>query len=131
MNLKKELDRVFVRDLLVRGIVGINPEERVNRQDVLVNVTLWADTRPAAASDQIEDATNYRTVAKAIIAYIENEQPYLVEKLAADLVRLSFETDERIHAVELSVEKPGAIRFARSVGLTIYRERAEVMGDGG
>jgi len=128
--MKKELDRIFVRDLLVRGIVGINPEERVNRQDVLVNVTLWADTRPAAASDQIEDAINYRTVAKAIIAHIENEQPYLVEKLAADLLRLAFETDERIHAVELSVEKPGAIRFSRSVGLTIYRERAEVVGGG-
>jgi len=129
--MKKELDRIFIRDLLVRGIVGINPEERTNRQDVVVNVTLWADTRPAAASDQIEDAINYRTVAKAIIAYIEQEQPYLAEKLAADLVRLSFETDARIQAIELSVEKVGAIRFAYSVGLTLYRERAEVMTDGG
>jgi len=126
--MKKELDRIFVRDLLVRGIVGINPEERVNRQDVVINVTLWADTRPAAASDQIEDAINYRTVAKAIIAHIEQAQPYLAEKLAADLVRLSFETDTRIQAVELSLEKVGAVRFAHSVGLTLYRERAEVMG---
>ena len=120
------LDRIFIRDLLVRGIVGIKPEERSNRQDILVNVTMWADTRPAAASDDIADAVNYRTVSKAIIAHIEQSEPFLVERLAEDLVKLCFESDGRIEAVELTVEKPGALRFARSVGLTIYRERAEI-----
>jgi FolB domain-containing protein len=117
------LDRILIRDLLVRGIVGINPDERTNRQDILVNVTMWADTRPAAASDDIADAVNYKTVSKAIIAHIEQSSPFLVERLAADLVRLCFESDSRIQAVELTVEKPGALRFARSVGLTIYRQR--------
>lgn len=117
------LDRIFIRDLLVRGIVGINPDERVNRQDILVNVTLWADTRPAAASDEIADAVNYKTVSKAIIAHIEQGEPLLVERLAEALVRLCFESDSRIQAVEMTVEKPGALRFARSVGLMIYRER--------
>lgn len=116
-------DRIFIRDLLVRGIVGINPDERRNRQDILVNVTMWADTRPAAASDDITDAVNYRTVSKAIIAHIEQSEPFLVERLAEELVRLCLESDSRIEAVELTVEKPGALRFARSVGLTIYRER--------
>jgi D-erythro-7,8-dihydroneopterin triphosphate epimerase len=120
------LDRIFIRDLLVRGIVGIKPDERSNRQDILVNVTMWADTRPAAASDEIADAVNYRTVSKAIIAHIEQSEPFLVERLAEDLVRLCFESDGRIEAVELTVEKPGALRFARSVGLTIYRKRAEI-----
>lgn len=121
-----ELDKVFIRDLLVRGIVGINPEERVNRQDVLINATLYADTRQAGASDDIGDAVNYRTAAKAIITYVENEGPLLVERMAADLARICLDTDERIQAIELSVEKPGAVRFARSVGLTIFRRRAEV-----
>jgi len=120
------LDRIFIRDLLVRGIVGIKPDERSNRQDILVNVTMWVDTRPAAASDEIADAVNYRTVSKAIIAHIEQSEPFLVERLAEDLVRLCFESDDRIEAVELTVEKPGALRFARSVGLTIYRKRAEI-----
>ena len=119
------LDRIFIRDLLVRGIVGIKPDERSNRQDILVNVTMWADTRPAASSDDIADAVNYRTVSKAIIAHIEQSEPFLVERLAEELVRLCFESDGRIEAVELTVEKPGALRFARSVGLTIYRKRAE------
>ena len=123
------LDRIMIRDLLVRGIVGINPDERKNRQDILVNVIMWTDTRPAAASDDIADAVNYRTVAKALIAHLEQSEPFLVERLAADLVKICFEIDERIQAVELSVEKPGALRFARSVGLTIHRRRQDVLSD--
>ncbi len=125
-----ELDRVFIRDLLVRGIVGINPEERTNRQDIVVNVTMWADTRGAGASDDIAGAVNYRTIAKAIIRHIEEGQPMLVERLAAELARLCCENDPRIQAVEVTVEKPGALRFARSVGVTIHRSREEALRHG-
>ena len=128
MNLE-QLDRIFIKDLLVRGIVGINPDERVNRQDILVNATFWVDTRPAGKSDQVEDTVNYRTAAKAMMAHIESHAPFLVEKLAADLVAICFETDRRIQQVELTVEKPGAVRFSQSVGLTIVRSRAEFDGD--
>ena len=121
-----QLDKIIIRNLMVRGIVGINPEERVNRQDILVNAVMWANTRPAAASDNIDDAVNYKTVSKVFIAHIEQEKPLLVEKLAADLVKICFETDSRVQAVELSVEKPGALRFAESVGVTIYRRREEI-----
>jgi dihydroneopterin aldolase/D-erythro-7,8-dihydroneopterin triphosphate epimerase len=115
------LDRVFIRDLLVRGIVGINPEERRERQDILVNVTMWVNTRPAAVSDEITDAVNYRTAAKAMIAHIEQGQPMLVERLAAQLADICLKTDARVRAVEVTAEKVGALRFARSVGVSIYR----------
>lgn len=118
------LDRVTVRELLIRGIVGINPDERVKQQDIVISFTLWVDTRPAAASDDIADSVNYKTVTKAIIDHVEGSEPFLVERLAADLVKVCFNADARIQAVEMTVEKPGALRFARSVGVTIYRERA-------
>ena len=121
-----ELDRIFIKDLLVRGIIGINPDERTNKQDILVNATMWADTRKASVSDNMDDSVNYRTVTKAMIAHMETEQPYLVEKLVADLTHICFETDERVMAAEVTVEKPGALRFARSVGVTIFRRRDEV-----
>jgi FolB domain-containing protein len=124
----RSLDRIVIRDLLVRGIVGINPEERRERQDILVNVTMWADTRPAAAKDDIADAVNYRTITKAMITAIESSQPYLVERLAADLAAICFAQDARVQAVEVSVEKPGALRFARSVGVVIYRQRGDPAG---
>jgi len=118
-----QLDQVFIKDLLVRGILGINPEERTNRQDVLVNVVMWVDIRPAARSDDITDAVNYRTVAKAIIDHIEGGRPNLVERLVEEIAAICFATDARIRAVEVSVEKPGALRFARSVGVSIFRTR--------
>lgn len=119
------LDRIFIRDLLVHGIIGVNPDEREHRQNVLVSVVIGVDTRPAAASDDIADAVDYRTVAKALINHIETSSPYTLERLAADLVQLCFETNPRIQAVELTVEKPRAIRFASSTGVTIYRQREE------
>ena len=119
------MDRIIIKDLLVRGIIGINPDERENQQDVLVNVTLWADTRPAAASDAITDAVNYRTIAKEMIAHISGGTPFLVERLAAELVDVCFRADERVQEAEVSVEKPGALRFARSVGVVVRRTREE------
>jgi D-erythro-7,8-dihydroneopterin triphosphate epimerase len=126
--MQAELDRIQIKDLLVRGILGINPDERKNRQDILVNVVMWADTRAAATSDDITDAVNYRTITKKIVEHIENGAPMLVERLVAELVRICFEADERVQVAEVTVEKPTALRFARSVGITIYRSRDEVMG---
>lgn len=117
------MDRIFIRDLLVRGIVGINPEERTNLQDVLVNVEMWADLSAAAASDDIADAVNYRTVAKEIIRHVEEGDPMLVERLASEIADLCLAADARIAEVEVTVEKPGALRFAESVGVTVHRAR--------
>lgn len=117
------LDRIHIKDLLISGILGINPDERVNPQDILINATLWADTRPAAASDDIDDAVNYRTITKRLIKHIEDGEPMLVERLVAELVDICFDSDDRVAAVEMTVEKPGALRYARSVGITIHRTR--------
>jgi D-erythro-7,8-dihydroneopterin triphosphate epimerase len=118
-----ELDQIHIRDLSVAGIIGINAEERVHKQQVLINATLWADTRPASRSDDIADAVNYRTVSKALIAHVEQGEPLLVERLVGELVDVCFATDPRIWQVELTVEKPGALRHARSVGITVRRRR--------
>lgn len=119
----QELDRIHIRDLSVQGIIGINPEERVTKQEVLVNVTMWVDSRQAAGSDDIADAVNYRTITKALIAHIESGEPFLVERLVAELAQICLDADDRIEAVEVTVEKPGALRHARSVGITIHRSR--------
>ncbi len=122
------MDRIVIKDLLVPGIVGINPDEREHEQEILVNATLWVDTRPAAASDRIEDAVNYRSVAKAMIAHLREGRPRLVERLAEELAGICLAADERIAEVEVSVEKPGALRHARSVGVVIRRLRRGDLG---
>ncbi|MGI9666806.1 MAG: dihydroneopterin aldolase [Acidimicrobiia bacterium] len=116
------MDQIHIRDLVVSGIIGINPDERINKQDVLVNITMSVDTHAAAVSDNIDDAVNYRTITKEIIAHIESGEPMLVERLAQEIANICLQ-DDRVAATEVTVEKPGALRHARSVGITITRTR--------
>lgn len=118
------MDRIHIRDLVVRGILGINPDERENPQDILVNVTLGTDTSLAAASDDIEDAVNYKTITKRVIAHLEQGEPMLVERVAQEIADICLQ-DERVSQVEVMVDKPGALRFARSVGISITRSRVD------
>jgi FolB domain-containing protein len=118
-------DHILIKDLLLRTIVGINEEERRARQDVLINIVLCADTRAAGASDDIEDAVNYRTITKRVIKMVEGSKFYLVEKMAAEIAAICLE-DPRVEEVSVRVEKPGALRFARSVGVEIHRTRAHL-----
>jgi len=115
-------DRIQIRDLMLRTIIGINEEERRNRQDVLINIVLYTDTRAAGASDEIEDAVNYRTITKRVIKRVEESEFYLVEKMAAEIAVICLQ-DPRVEAVDVRVEKPGALRFARSVGVEVHRTR--------
>lgn len=119
------MDRVFIRDLLLRAIVGINDDERVKKQDVVINIELEADCRAAAASDAIEDAINYRDIAKETIDLVESSSFFLVEKLADEIARVCL-ADRRVMRVRVTVEKPTAVRFAKSVGVSIERSRDDV-----
>ena len=118
----KTLDQIKIRDLHLRCIIGIQAWERKVLQDVLINVDLFADLSKAGKSDQIEDTVNYKTLSKAMIALTENSSFFLVEALAERLATLCLE-DNQVQKVRVSVEKPGALRFSRSVGVTIERSR--------
>jgi FolB domain-containing protein len=119
------LDQIEIKDLLLRGIIGINDWEREKPQDILVNITLFADLRAAGKNDQIEDTVNYRTLTKAVIAHVESVGRYTVEALAADIARLCLETPG-VERARVRVEKPGALRFARSVGVCIERSASDL-----
>jgi FolB domain-containing protein len=116
------MDQVFIKDLLVRGIIGINDSERVNIQDILINIVLYVDLHRAGVSDDISDCVNYRTVAKKIQAHAESAKRFTVEALAADIAHLCLE-DSIVQKVSVRVEKPGAVRFSESVGVEIERGR--------
>ena len=119
------MDKILIKDLLLRGIVGINPDERVNQQDILLNLVLFADIRPAAATDDIEDAVNYKSITKRIIRHVEESSDFLVEKLVSDIARIVLTEFPDVQRAIVRVEKPGALRFARSVGIEIERTRAD------
>jgi FolB domain-containing protein len=118
------MDQIHIKDLLLRTIIGINEEERRNRQDVLINIVMDVDMRPAGETDDIDDAVNYRTITKRIIQLVESSQFYLVEKLAAEIAIICL-SDPQVERVRVTVEKPGALRFARSVGVTVERGQGD------
>jgi FolB domain-containing protein len=122
--LDKKLDQIHIRDLLLRTIIGINPDERANRQDTVINLTLYTDISGAEQSDHIGDAIDYRSVTKAVIAHVEASSYNLVETLAISIARLIL-SEFPVERVRVGVEKPGALRFVRTVGIEIERDRAD------
>lgn len=117
---ERRLDRIHVRDLLLRCIIGVNDEERRDKQDVNINITLWADLRVAGQSDCIDDTVDYRAIKKRVIAMVEDSSFLLVERLAERISEVCLESP-LVARVRVLVEKPGALRFARTVGVEIER----------
>lgn len=118
------MDKTFIKDLLVRGIIGVNDWERKKPQDILINVTVFSDASRAGESDDIKDCVDYSALAKKIQAHAETAARLTVEALANDLVNICLEQDGVRKAI-VRVEKPGAVRFAKSVGVEIERKRDE------
>jgi FolB domain-containing protein len=118
------VDKILVKDLLVRCILGVNDDERREKQDVLINITLFADLRPSGRSDSLEDSVDYRAIKKQVVSLVEESQFYLVEALAEHVAEQCLR-HPRVQRVQVAVEKPSALRFARSVGVEIIRDRTE------
>lgn len=118
------MDRIHIRELAARCIIGANDSERTERQDVVVSLVLYGDVRPAASSDKLTDAIDYRAVKKRVLALIEGSRFQLLEALA-EAIAAACLTFERVRAVHVSLDKPGALRFAKSVAVEIRRDRGQ------
>jgi len=116
------MDQVFIKDLLVRGIIGVNDWEREKPQDILINIAISADLSAAGESDDISDSVNYKTIAKKAQAKAETAQRLTVEALAGDIAKLCLE-EPGVVKVRVKIEKPNAVRFARSVGVEVERSK--------
>jgi FolB domain-containing protein len=116
------MDKVIIKNLLARGIIGVNDWERKRPQNILINITLLTDTRQAAQTDNLEDCVNYSTMSKKVLAHAESINRLTVEALANDLAKICLQ-EQGVQSVIVRVEKPGAVRFAESVGVEIERSR--------
>lgn len=116
------MDRILIGDLKARSIIGVNEDERREKQDVVINLTIFADLQKACLSDRFEDTVDYRALKKRILSAVENSQYFLLEALAQAIADVCLE-HPMVHQVQVRVDKPGALRFARSVAVEITRER--------
>jgi 7,8-dihydroneopterin aldolase/epimerase/oxygenase len=117
-------DRITLTGLKVRGFHGVYEHERRDGQDFVVDATLWLDSRPAAASDDLADTVNYGGLANRLATVVEGEPVNLIETLAARLCELCM-ADERVIAAEVTVHKPQApiAREFADVAVTARRSR--------
>jgi len=114
------MDIIYLNDLRIDTVIGIYDWERRIKQTVVLDLEMGADIRQAAASDHIDDTLNYKAVAKRVIGFVEDSQFQLVETLAervAEIILNEFE----VPWVRVKLNKPGAIRGSRDVGIIIER----------
>jgi FolB domain-containing protein len=116
------LEKIYIKGLLLRTIIGTNDNERVEKQDVLIDITLWADLKKAMESDSIDDTINYKKLKKKIIKEVESSSFYLIEALANKVAKLCLE-EEKVLKVKVRLEKPGALRFAKTVGFEVILKK--------
>jgi len=119
---EREMDKILIKDLRLRCIIGINEFERREKQDVTINVVMWSNLTEAAKTDDIRKSVDYKEVSKGIIKLVEGSQFCLVETLAEKIAESCLQ-HARVKKVRVTVEKPGALRFARNVGVSILRKR--------
>lgn len=114
--------KIRVKNLRLRTFIGIKQEEINNRQDVIINLTIFYSALAAVAENEIQYALNYRTITKAIIAHVENNRFALLERLTQELVDLVMDYKE-VQYVEVEVDKPQALRYSDSVSVTLSGSR--------
>ena len=114
------VDRIYIRDLSLRCIIGVFPEERRAKQDVLINVAMDCDLGQAAQTDELAETVNYKTINKKIVAMVETSTFQLIESMAEKIAAICLASDG-VTRVKVTVDKPGALRFARSVAVEVER----------
>ena len=121
-DMEGNLDKILIKDLVVRSIIGVDDYERREKQDVLINLIIWADLSEARETDDIRKTLNHREVNKEVVKLVEDSQFFLVEALAEKIAQVCLR-HEKVKKVKITVEKLGALRFAKSVGVEITRVR--------
>jgi len=116
------MDKVIIKDLTARGIIGVNDWEREKPQEILINITVFTDTRQAAKSDDLADCVDYRALAKKAQAHAETAARLTIEALANDLADICL-GEKGVERAIVRVEKPGAVRFSKSVGVEVERTK--------
>ncbi|VGO18762.1 dihydroneopterin aldolase [Pontiella sulfatireligans] len=117
------MDKIFIRELALRCIIGIYPEERREKQDIVINVEMHVDLRKAGRSDDLNDTVDYKSIKKAILKLVENSGFQLIESLAEKIADIAL-ANEKVQQVVVTIDKPGALRFAKASAVEITRKRS-------
>ncbi len=116
------MDKIFIKNLVIYGILGIHPHEQNTPREIRVNVEVTTDISQAGQRDDITQTINYSTLAKEIRQFITQSHFLTIEKLIESLAKKILQ-NEQVQSVWLQIEKPNAVPGAESVGVAITRTR--------
>jgi len=115
-------DKIHIRDLTVLTVIGVYPEERDIRQELILNIEILTDLKKAGLTDDFELTVDYDTLTEKISELVENTTFKLIESVAASVADYILGISG-VNACRVTVDKPGAVRRARSVAVEIFRDQ--------
>jgi len=113
--------KIRIKNLRLKTIIGVNDLERETKQDIVIRIEIECDGKEAAATDDIRETVNYRTLTKRIIQEVEESRFYLLERLAHHILQVVLE-DKKVARATVEVDKPQALRYADSVSVRCSSE---------
>jgi FolB domain-containing protein len=116
------MDRIFLRDLNLACTIGVNDWEREIQQPVKIDLDLHADLREAGRSDDLRQTVDYKEIRDRVEKIVTESRYFLIEALAQRIADACLEHDV-VKSVRVSLEKPGALRATRTVGVELMRSR--------
>ena len=122
--MKPEIAIIRIKNLRLRTFIGIKDDEIQNKQDVIINIIIHYCAEKARNSDNMDDALNYRTITKNVIALVENNRFSLLEHLTSKVLSLASEHDS-VEFASVEIDKPHALRFADSVSLELSYQKGQ------
>lgn len=122
--MKPEIAIIRIKNLRLRTFIGIKDDEIQNKQDVIINIIIHYCAEKARNSDNMDDALNYRTITKNVIALVENNRFSLLEHLTSKVLSLASEHDW-VEFASVEIDKPHALRFADSVSLELSYQKGQ------
>jgi FolB domain-containing protein len=122
------MDKIIIRDLSVNCIIGTNPDERVNKQEIILNLIINTDLSTAGVSDKLDDALDYFVLTDKIVTHLEQSEYFLLEKMAEKIASICL-AEALVVSVEVTVDKPEALDNTRSVAVQLYRKQEAFLKD--
>lgn len=122
MNRNKTLTKIFIKDLSVDCKIGVSEIERQVKQPLLINITIWVDTKRAGETDDIEQTVNYEDIYLQIIKLVEYGSFHLLERLTEEIAKICLK-NILVQKAEVRIEKPKALKLAASAGVEIVRKK--------
>ena len=115
---------INIRNLRLRTLIGFNPEERIKKQDVVLNIEIKYSIDNAVLQDSVEEALNYKIITKKVIEHVEQGRFLLLEKLVSDVLGIC-SGHPSVRSSRVTIDKPHALRFADSVSLTLEYQASQ------